>query len=82
MENVKLVEFCLRYCPFSQLSTRVLYAIRKAAEMQTFLTSVLGARRLSDSHTGYFNTGAIFFVAIGEEVFFGGGVEGDKMVEK
>ena len=50
--------------------------------MQTFLTSVLGARRLSDSHTGYFNTGAIFFVAIGEEVFFGGGVEGDKMVEK
>jgi hypothetical protein len=85
MENVKLVEVCLRYCPFSQLSARVLYSMRETAEMQTFLTSALGARSLSDSHTGYFSTGAIFLVVIGQEALGygrGGGVEGDKMVEK
>jgi hypothetical protein len=83
MENVKLVEFWLIYSPFSQLSTRVLYRMRESAEMQTFLTSALGARSVSDSSNGYFNTGAKFLVAIGEYALEGKeGAKCDKMVEK
>ena len=53
-----------------QLSTRVLYSIvqyERDSRNADFLTSAPGARSLSDSHTGYFNIGTLFLVAIGQE---------------